>query len=273
MIIRESTRLASICTTQASRVLKSAGGDAALLHAELRKELRRLPRGDNDNVPQSAILEDTYKRILREVSGSKGTVAHLLMALLDDEPLKKCIPKAGTTINAVREATKRAAKAAGVEDASETFDALSLYAIELVERAEHGQLDPVIGRDSEIRRLVQVLSRRKKNNPVLTGPPGVGKTAVVEGLALRVLSGEVPEPLRRAKIWALDLGLLMAGASQRGAFEARLKAIVQELERDPSSILFVDEMHMLIGAGGPYLGVLRCCGAFTPSTRLVSISR
>ena len=206
--------------------------------------------------------QDTYKRILREVSGSKGTVAHLLIALLDDEPLKKCIPKAGTSIQAVREATKRAAKAAGVEDAAETFDALSLYAIELVERAEHGQLDPVIGRDAEIRRLVQVLSRRKKNNPVLTGPPGVGKTAVVEGLALRVLEGAVPEPLRRAKIWALDLGLLMAGASQRGAFEARLKAIVQELERDPSSILFVDEMHMLIGAGGPYLGVLRWCGAF-----------
>ena len=211
--------------------------------------------------------QDTYKRILREVSGSKGTVAHLLVALLDDEPLKKCIPKAGTTIQAVRDATKKAAKAAGVEDAAETFDALSLYAIELVERAEHGQLDPVIGRDAEIRRLVQVLSRRKKNNPVLTGPPGVGKTAVVEGLALRVLSGEVPEPLRRAKIWALDLGLLMAGASQRGAFEARLKAIVQELERDPSSILFVDEMHMR------RLGVPRCCGAFTPSMRLVSISQ
>ena len=99
----------------------------------------------------------TYKRILREVSGSKGTVAHLLIALLDDEPLKKCIPKAGTTIESVRAATKKAAKAAGVDDASEVFDALNLYAIELVERAEHGALDPVIGRDSEIRRLVQVL--------------------------------------------------------------------------------------------------------------------
>jgi ATP-dependent Clp protease ATP-binding subunit ClpB len=281
-----ATTLFSDPNTFSSRVLKSAGGDAALLHAELRKELRRLPRGDNDNVPQSAILEDTYKRILREVSGSKGTVAHLLIALLDDEPLKKCIPKAGTTIESVRAATKKAAKAAGVDDASEVFDALNLYAIELVERAEHGALDPVIGRDSEIRRLVQVLSRRKKNNPVLTGPPGVGKTAVVEGLALRILSGEVPEPLRRAKIWALDLGLLMAGASQRGAFEARLKAIVQELERDPSSILFVDEMHMLIGAGGqgaadaanllkPALarGQLRCIGATTDSEYMKHIER
>jgi ATP-dependent Clp protease ATP-binding subunit ClpB len=281
-----ATTLFSDPNTFSSRVLKSAGGDAALLHAELRKELRRLPRGDNDNVPQSAILEDTYKRILREVSGSKGTVAHLLMALLDDEPLKKCIPKAGTTIESVRAATKKAAKAAGVDDASEVFDALNLYAIELVERAEHGALDPVIGRDAEIRRLVQVLSRRKKNNPVLTGPPGVGKTAVVEGLALRILSGEVPEPLRRAKIWALDLGLLMAGASQRGAFEARLKAIVQELERDPSSILFVDEMHMLIGAGGPGAadaanllkpalarGQLRCIGATTDSEYMRHIEK
>lgn len=272
-----ATTLFADPNTFASRVLKSAGGDAALLHAELRKELRKVARGDNEEVPQSSTLDATYKRILKDAGSRKGTVAHLLIALLDDDPLKKCVPKAGTSLEAVRTATRKAAEEAqGGEDAAETYDALSTYAIELVERAEHGKLDPVIGRDAEIRRLVQVLSRRKKNNPVLTGPPGVGKTAIVEGLAQRILGGSVPEPLRRAKIWALDLGLLMAGASQRGAFEARLKAVVTELERDPKQILFIDEMHMLIGGGEPMdaanllkpalaRGALRCIGATTDS--------
>ena len=167
-----------------------------------------------------------------------------------------------------------------VDDAaSETFAALSAYSEELVEKAERGAIDPVIGRDDEIRRLIQVLSRRKKNNPVLVGAPGVGKTAVVEGLALRVLARDVPEPLRDAKIYALDLGLLLAGAGARGAFEARLKAVVAELEAAGAgrALLFIDEFHTLVGAGQqggaldaanmlkPALarGALRCIGATT----------
>lgn len=280
--------------TFASKVLKKSGGDAALANAELKTALRKLKRApsgaasDAEAMPNSRAMDNALRRIFAErrvhgdgsPEGGKGTVAHLLCVLLDDAPLKGAVAKAGSTAEGVR-ATARAAAgesyASRHDEAAETFDALSQYAIELVEKAAHGKVDPVVGRDDEIRRAITVLARRKKNNPVLTGPPGVGKTAIVEGLAQRVLEGAVPERLRKAKIWALDLGLLMAGAGARGAFEARLKAVVGELEADPHSVLFIDEIHMLIGAGAaggamdaanllkPALarGDLRCIGATT----------
>lgn len=164
------------------------------------------------------------------------------------------------------------------QNAEENFQALEKYALDLTERARKGKLDPVIGRDDEIRRTIQVLSRRTKNNPVLIGEPGVGKTAIVEGLAQRIVSGDVPETLKNKRLVGLDLGAMLAGAKYRGEFEDRLKAVLKEIEKsDGQIVLFIDELHTLVGAGAsegaidasnmlkPALarGILRCVGATT----------
>ena len=160
---------------------------------------------------------------------------------------------AGVTENELRKAIDELRKGSKVtsQTAEESYEALSKYAINLNERARSGKLDPVIGRDEEIRRVLQILSRRTKNNPILIGEPGVGKTAIAEGLAHRIVRGDVPENLKTKQIFSLDMGALIAGAKYKGEFEERLKAVINEvIKADGEIILFIDEIHTLVGAGG-----------------------
>ena len=171
---------------------------------------------------------------------------------IDDSHLANLLKKEGIELNKVKKAIKemRKGKKADSQNAENTYEALSKYSIDLTERASSGKLDPVIGRDEEIRRTMQVLSRRTKNNPVLIGEPGVGKTAIIEGLASRIVSGDAPENLKDKKLMSLDLGALVAGAAFRGEFEERLKSVIQEvIEGAGEVILFIDELHTLVGAG------------------------
>ena len=274
----------------AKPLLKKLGADPQTLVNKLEELLNKLPKvsgygaGESYLSPRCKKILDTAEKEAQRLNDDYVSIEHLLIAIAEahDTPASKVLAAMGITKDALFKALTEIRGTQRVTDQNpeQKYQALQQYARDLTEQARSGKLDPVIGRDAEIRRVVQVLSRRTKNNPVLIGEPGVGKTAIVEGLAQRIINGDVPEGLKDKRLVSLDMGSLLAGAKYRGEFEDRLKAVLKEVQ-DASGqiIMFIDELHTVVGAGAaegavdasnmlkPALarGELRCLGATTLS--------
>ncbi len=272
----------------ASGLIDKAGGDAAKAREGVEQAMQKMPQvsgsgaGQMSLTPELARVFASAEGLADKAGDSYVTAERLLLALGAEKGTEtaKILSAAGVSPNSLNEAINdlRKGRTADSTGAEGGYDALNKYARDLTEAARDGKLDPVIGRDEEIRRTIQVLSRRTKNNPVLIGEPGVGKTAIIEGLALRIVNGDVPESLKDKKLMSLDLGQLIAGAKFRGEFEERLKAVLSEIQAlGGEVVLFIDELHTLVGAGAaegsmdasnllkPALarGELHCVGATT----------
>ncbi len=262
----------------ASNLLSQAGADANMVRSRVEEDLAKLPVVDGENLQLNVSQEfmrmlGTAEDMAKKAKDAYVSVERLLQAALLQKNYGVNPQQLNEAINRMRQG--RTADSATAED---NFQALKRFAVDYTERAAQGKMDPIIGRDEEIRRTIQVLSRRTKNNPILIGEPGVGKTAIVEGLAQRIINGDVPDALKHKRLMALDMGALIAGAKFRGEFEERLKGVLQEIQAaDGQVILFIDEMHTVVGAGAsegsmdasnllkPALarGELHCIGATT----------
>src|ERR1700723_1294735 len=243
-----------------ANLINAAGGNAKTALQAVETELNRQPKVEGSGAgqvymsPELARVFEQAEKIAEKAGDSFVTVERMLLALAmaKETPAGKALAAARVTpqtLNAAIEALRKG-RTADSATAENAYDALKKYARDLTQAARDGKLDPVIGRDEEIRRTIQVLSRRTKNNPVLIGEPGVGKTAIVEGLALRIVNGDEPESLEDKKLLSLDMGAMIAGAKYRGEFEERLKGVLQEVTSSAGAyILFIDEMHTIIGAG------------------------
>ncbi|GMH62935.1 hypothetical protein TrST_g9897 [Triparma strigata] len=275
-------------TNIAETILSNANVDVPRVRNELRQFLDGLPKvSDTSNKVMSPSLQKTLKAAADYMKKNKDdfvSTEAFIAALVDkDDFTKKALKRQNVDQSAVMEAIAEQREANGPvtsKNQEQNYDALAKYSVDFTQKAREGKLDPVIGRDSEVRRAIQVLSRRSKNNPILLGEPGVGKTAIAEGIAQRMVNGDVPDSLKRCKLVGLDMGALIAGAKFRGEFEERLKSVLKDVEKsDGEIVLFIDEVHTVVGAGAtsgsmdasnllkPALarGQLRCIGATTLS--------
>src|SRR6266516_2460584 len=269
-------------------LLQKAGLNVTQLSADTEREIERFPKQSGTTAEPT--LSREVSRVLDRADEEAKTLGdayvsteHLLLALLEEKgtTAKQLLSAAGVDRGVLMSALEgvRGTHRVTDQEPEQKYQALERFTRDLTEQARKGKVDPVIGRDEEIRRVMQVLSRRTKNNPVLIGEPGVGKTAIVEGLAQRIVNGDVPHFLADKRILALDISLIVAGTKYRGQFEERLKAIMKELTDNPNIIVFIDELHTLVGAGSaegsldaanilkPALsrGEIRCIGATTPA--------